>query len=226
MHEAQDIATVAALLGDSTRMAMLMALMDGRALTATELAVAGEVSASTASSHLARMTDGGWLAMLKQGRHRHYRIADPAFAEIIERLQGANAIRRPPTIHTGPHDQALRHARACYDHLAGARGVQLLEALCHRGLLDQHDGTLALTANGANWCTGLGIDLSSLRAARRPLCRPCLDWSERRMHLAGALGAALLDRFIALGYLRRHTQGRALDVTRGGDRFLRNLGCA
>lgn len=224
MQEAHEIAAAAAVLGDPTRVAMLMALMDGRALTATELAVAGEVSASTASTHLARMTDAGWLIMVKQGRHRHFRLAGPAFADIIENLQTANAIHRPSTIHTGPHDQALRHARTCYDHLAGTRGVQLLEAMCRRGLMGDCDGTLTLTMDGASWCSGLGIDLSLLRSARRPLCRPCLDWSERRMHLAGALGAALLERLIALGHLRRHLEGRTLDVTRSGERFLQNLG--
>lgn len=224
VREAESIAALAALLGDATRVSLLLALMDGRALTATELAAAGGVSASTASSHLARLTAAGWLAVLKQGRHRHYRIADAAHAELIERLQAAHALAAAPAVRTGPDDPALRHARRCYDHLAGTRGVQLLDALCARGLVDRHDEALRLTADGEAWCTALGVDLPALRASRRPLCRACLDWSERRMHLAGALGAALLERFVALGYLRRELRGRTLAVTPLGARFWDDLG--
>ena len=223
MPTAHDIAALAALLADATRASMLLSLMDGRALTATELAAAGRVSAPTASSHLARLTAAGWLRMVKQGKHRHFRIVSADVAAVIEQLQTASATA-PLPIRTGPSDEALRHARTCYDHLAGQRGVQLLDSLRTRHLLIERDGALLLTESGERWCLGMGVDLPALRAAHRPLCRPCLDWSERRMHLAGALGAALLARLLALGHLRRCAQGRALQVTRRGDHFLRTLG--
>lgn len=224
MRADASIAGLAALLADPSRAAMLGALMDGRALTATELALAGDVAASTASSHLARLTAAGMLTLVRQGRHRYFRIADPHVAETFERLQCLSATRRDTPIPTcGPADDALRQARCCYDHLAGAYGVTLLEHLCDARLLHAGDGSLALTTTGETWCAGIGIDLPALRNARRPLCRPCLDWSERRMHLAGALGAALLRRLLALDHVRRRPQGRALDVTPAGRRFVERL---
>lgn len=218
-----NVAAIAALLADSTRANMLLALMDGRALTATELASEGQVAPSTASSHLARLTDAGLLTMLKQGRQRYFRLANASVAELIERLLGFATRGGHIAAPTGPTDPALRHARSCYDHLAGRCGVALWDRLHAHGHLAESDGATALTTQGEAWCQQMGIHLASLRASRRPLCRPCLDWSERRTHLAGALGASILDRMLALTLVRRQSQGRALQVTVKGARFLESL---
>ncbi|MFC5525349.1 ArsR/SmtB family transcription factor [Rhodanobacter ginsengisoli] len=218
-----NVAAVAALLADPTRAAMLLALMDGRALTATELAIEGQVAPSTASSHLARLTDAGLLAMLRQGRQRYFRLAHATVAELLEGLLGFASREEHASVRSGPADPALRHARSCYDHLAGHCGVVLWDRLHAHGQLAERGGATVLTARGEAWCHEFGIDLTTVRASRRPLCRPCLDWSERRMHLAGALGAAILDRMLALSLLRRYAQGRALGVTPKGERFLDRL---
>lgn len=223
MVAAADIASYAALLADPSRAAMLTALMDGRALTATELAAEGGIAASTASSHLSRLVDAGLLGMVRQGRHRYFRLADDDVAAMLEDLM--RRLRPAPGSgpRTGPADAALRHARVCYDHLAGACGTRLFAALRARGYVAMHEEAVALTATGETWCRQIGIDLDALRARRRPLCRPCLDWSERRPHLAGALGAALFEHLLARGGLRRQTQGRALTVTSAGRAFLDRL---
>ena len=202
---------------------MLLALMDGRALTATELALEGQVAASTASSHLARLTDAGLVALLQQGRRRYFRLAHADVAELLEGLLEFAARDGHAATRTGPPDPALRHARTCYDHLAGHCGVTLWDQLHADACLVERDGTSALTARGEAWCHQLGIDLDTVRASRRPLCRPCLDWSERRMHLAGALGAAILDRMLALALVHRQPLGRVLRVTARGERFLTTL---
>lgn len=218
-----NVAAVAALLAEPARAAMLLALMDGRALTATELAIEGQVAPSTASSHLARLTDAGLLSLLKQGRQRYFRLTNAPVAELIEALLGFAARDGHDAVPTGPADPALRHARSCYDHLAGRCGVDLWDRLHAHGLLAENDGATALTRPGAAWCQQMGIDLDALRALRRPLCRPCLDWSERRTHLAGALGAAIFERMLALSLVRRQPQGRTLQVTPKGARSLESL---
>ncbi|HEX6911604.1 MAG TPA: helix-turn-helix transcriptional regulator, partial [Longimicrobium sp.] len=192
MDDTPDIASVAALVGDSTRATMLTVLMDGRAHTATQLALDAGVSPSTASFHLARLTGGGLVAIARQGRHRYFRIPGPEVAAVIESLTYVAPPRAgAPSRRPGPADADLRRARVCYDHLAGEAGVRLLERLRDRGLVAGADDALALTADGEAWCARAGIDLAPLRARRRRLCRACLDWSERRAHLAGGLGAAL-----------------------------------
>jgi len=216
------LADMAALLGDPSRAAMLSELMGGRALTATELAAAAEISASTASTHLARLTSAGLLGLVKQGRHSYFRIANAQVAETVERMQ-CLSVASGSLPRCGPAEAALRQARCCYDHLAGAQGVLLLDRLIEGQLLQDDDGNLTLTRAGETWCANLGIDLPTLRMSRRPLCRSCLDWSERRMHLAGALGAALLARLLALRYLSRSPAGRALEVTARGRQFLKQL---
>lgn len=188
-----DLPSVAALIADPTRARMLAVLMDGRALTATELALEGGVTPSTASSHLARLSGAGLVSLAKQGRHRYFRIAAPEVAAVLEQLMSLGAYGGKSTVRLGPRDEGLRRARVCYDHLAGEAGVRLLERARARELLRGSEDALVLTPAGEAWCRGLGLDLSALRAKRRPLCRACLDWSERRTHLAGALGAALLD---------------------------------
>jgi DNA-binding transcriptional ArsR family regulator len=215
-----DLANIAALLADPSRATMLAALMDGRALTATELAATAQVSAPTASSHLARLTTSGLLTMIKQGRHRYFRIANEAVAHVAETLMAIAAGNPSHAPRTGPSDQALRRARVCYDHLAGELGVQLLDGLLAAGHLSERDGTLALLPAGERWCVEFGIDLAALRRTRRPLCRACLDWSERRTHLSGVLGAAILDTMLARSWVRRQSLGRALVVSPAGVRFI------
>ncbi len=218
-----DLSIIAALLGEASRGAMLTALMDGRALTATELALEAGVTPSTASSHLARLTKARLLAIEKQGRHRYYRIATPDVARVMETLMAFAPERKHAKVRVGPEDESLRHARVCYDHLAGEAGVRLLTRLRERKLLDGSDEELSLTSRGETWAKAFGIDLESLHARRRPLCRPCLDWSERRAHLAGALGAAILERLFRLRYARREPGSRAVALSARGEQFLEHL---
>jgi DNA-binding transcriptional ArsR family regulator len=203
-----DIARVAALIADPARARMLTALMSGTALTATELALEARVVPSTASSHLAKLTGARILAIEKQGRHRYFRIVDDEIAEMLESLMGI-AARDTPQIRVGPSDPALRLARVCYDHLAGERGVWLLDQI--RDRLDDH-----------TFFARFDIDLSALHRARRPATRLCLDWSERRHHLGGALGAAILARMFALRWATRQQGSRALIFSDRGERAFRD----
>jgi DNA-binding transcriptional ArsR family regulator len=220
MLDTPDFGSIAALMGEPARAAMLTVLMDGRAYTATELAIEGDVSPSTASSHLARMREARLLTVVRQGRHRYYRIATPDVASVLEGLMGLAAQTRPRMVRTGPTDAGLRHARACYDHLAGERAVRFLTRLRELGYLSGEDGTLELTETGNNWCADLGLDLAALHRKRRPLCRACLDWSERQVHLAGALGAAVFDHMVSERMARRDLSGRQVTLSPQGLRFL------
>jgi len=214
--DAPDLAGLAALIADPARARMLTAVMSGKALTATELALEAGVAASTASTHLAKLAAGQILAIEKQGRHRYFRLFDAEVAEMLEGLMEI-ASRRGPRRRTGPADPALRVARVCYDHLAGERGVWLLDQLRNQKLIDDS----ALTPSATPFFTRLGIDVASLSKSRRPLCRPCLDWSERRHHLGGALGAAILDRIFALRWARRDLASRAVVFSANGERSMR-----
>ncbi|MFF5174524.1 ArsR/SmtB family transcription factor [Micromonospora sp. NPDC000089] len=210
------LAELAALLADGTRAGFCLALLDGRAWTAGELARAAGVAPSTASDHLTRLVRGGLLVEERQGRHRYVRLAGPTVAQLIEDLAGhAPPGDRPVrSLRAATADAALAHARTCYDHLAGRLGVRLRDALLARGLLDVADG-LALTAVGRDWLAGLGVPVGAAPNGRRPLLRDCLDWTERRPHLAGALGAALCHRFAELGWTAPGG-GRSVRVTPTG----------
>src|SRR5262245_21651293 len=221
MLDMPDVARVAALVGGPARGRMLTALMEGRALTATELALHGGVAASTASSHLDQLVEAGLLVIARQGRHRYFRIARPEVAAAIEGLMAIAPPARTRT--TGPRDPGLRKARVCYDHLAGEAGVALLEGLRTRQWVRGAGPGLALAPAGEAWFRGLGVDLDRLRAGRRPLLRPCLDWSERQFHLAGSLGAALLERLLALRLARREAGSRALALSPRGQALLQGL---
>ena len=215
-----DIARVAALIGDPARSAILQSLLGGVALPATELALRAGVSAQTASSHLQKLTEGGLLAVERSGRHRYYRLGSPEVAHCLEAL---GALAAPPRV-PAPEDEptrALRLARSCYDHLAGRVGVAVTEALIGREYLRSTEGELELTRAGAAWFAGLGVEVDAAGRGRRAFARSCLDWSERRPHLAGALGAALLSRLLALDWLARRRDGRALRVTVAGREGLR-----
>ncbi len=221
MDDTAGLASVGALIGDRARAVMLLGLMDGRALTATELARLARVTKPTASSHLAKLFAARLVAVEVQGRHRYYRLKSHQVAEALESLQalapsGAGAAVRP-----GPADVAMRTARACYDHLAGEYGVLVYDSMLGRALLEESGKRLNLTPAGERFVAALGVDLSALRLGRRPLCLPCLDWSERRHHRAGALGAALLDRFLTMGWARRVRGSRALAFSALGQRALR-----
>jgi DNA-binding transcriptional ArsR family regulator len=219
-----DIARVAALVGEPSRGRMLVALMRGRALTATELALEGGVSPSTASSHLEKLTQAGLLAIARQGRHRYFRLAGP---EVATALEGLMAIAPAPSgaaLLAPAREEGLRRARVCYDHLAGEVAVGLLDRLRARRGVRASGETLSLTAAGEDWFRALGIEVGALRGLRRPLCRPCLDWSERRFHLGGALGAALLDRLFALRLARRELDSRVVVLSPRGAALLADLG--
>jgi DNA-binding transcriptional ArsR family regulator len=223
MREGPDIALNAALIGDPARAAILAALMGGQALTASELAREAGVTPQTASGHLAQLLDGGLLHMERQGRHRYYRLAGPDVGAALEALMHLAVQAGQRRVRTGPRDPALREARVCYDHLAGARGVELFARLCDERLLALEGGHVCVTPEGEAWFGALGVDVAGLRGSKRPLCRTCLDWSERRFHLAGSLGARLLERLFELGFARRVADTRIVRFTPRGDAALADL---
>ena len=218
MKEGPDIAQVGALIGDPARANMLSALMGGKALTASELATAAGITQQTASAHLARLEAGGLLVQRKQGRHRYFALADDEVGLLLEGLMGFAANRGFLRTRPGPRDPELRKARVCYNHLAGDFGVRMLDRLVADGNMTLDGDEIALTASGESRMAALGIDLAPLHAQRRPLCRTCLDWSERRSHLAGALGEALLTRFIEIGWAKREVGSRVIRFTAPGEK--------
>lgn len=217
MKAGPNIAAVAALVGDPARANMLTALMTGHALTASELAHEAGVTVQTASSHLAKLQEGSLIVQRKQGRHRYFSLADNDVAQVLEGLMGLAARAGHLRVRTGPKEPALRNARVCYDHLAGDQGVRLFEALASRRLIKVSGEEASLTATGEGFVREFGIELVPLREARRPLCRVCLDWSARRNHLAGGLGAAFLDRFYDLKWASRLEGTRVVSFTKRGE---------
>jgi DNA-binding transcriptional ArsR family regulator len=216
-----DVSVIAAAIGEPARARMLSALMDGRALTATELALEADVMPSTASSHLGKLVRARLVAVATQGRHRYFRIATPSVGRLLERLMAMTS--RSASVRPGPRDEALRRARVCYDHLAGERGVRLLARLRDRRFVRGDGDALVVTDGGERWLAALGVDCAALRDRRRPLMRACLDWSERRHHLAGAVGAALLARLFELRLARRDAVGRSLLLSPRGEAFIETL---
>jgi DNA-binding transcriptional ArsR family regulator len=220
MKAGPDIAMIAALVGDPARANMLTALMTGRALTASELAHEAGVTPQTASSHLAKLEAGGLIEQEKQGRHRYFRLSDPDVAGVLEGLEGLAARAGHLRVRTGPKDPALRRARVCYDHLAGDLGVQMLDSMKKQRLLRQRKHDIELTTEGERFLAKtLQISAESLAHPRRPKCKACLDWSERRHHLAGTLGAALMTRFTELKWAARDSTpgSRVVNFTRNGE---------
>lgn len=223
-----NVALPAALIGDPVRAALLMALMDGRAHPAGDLARGAGVTAQSASNHLARLLEGGLVLMQQEGRHRYYRLAGRDVAEALEALQ--RLMPPPARVLEAPRSRLareIRDARSCYDHLAGRLGVAVADALLARGLVapdPAEDRRYVLTPAGEAWFAEIGVDTAPT-AARRIFARPCLDWTERRDHLAGALGARLLQRLLALKWLARAEGGRGLRLTLAGVQGLkRSLG--
>lgn len=212
-------AETAALVGDPARANMLAALLDGRALTATELAVAADITPQTASGHLARLTAAGLLGMERQGRHRYHRLAGPEVARMLESIMAVAAgpgSGRRAAPRVGPRDAALRQARTCYDHLAGQLAVGIADSLVARGHLEFSAEGGGLTESGTGFLQELGLAPQPGARRGRVFCRPCLDWSERRPHIAGALGAALCAGCLSQGWMRRIPGSRALSVTPAG----------
>ncbi len=211
MYDGPMISRVAALIGDPARANILVALMDGRALTVTELAEAAGVTIQTASGHLVKLNEAKLTQIEKQGRHRYVRLSGQDVALLLEALMGLAQRTGAVRVRTGPRDTAMRTARLCYDHLAGERGVELFQLLVGRGLIDSEDDP-HVTAAGRSFFTTFGIDMAALETHRRPICRACLDWSERRNHLGGGLGAALLQSFELRSWAVRRS-GRVVEMS-------------
>ena len=227
-----DIAAVAALLADPARCKVLLALDDGRALPASVLADEAGISRSTVSSHLGKLTDAGLVTVHAHGRHRYYRLAGPEIGDLLERLSRLAPPRPVRSLREGTRAARLRSARTCYDHLAGKLGVAIMGSLLDRDLLvggdgrydpqrhthdalssPGHDVDYELTAAGRSFLADVGIELPS---SRRPVVRYCIDWTEQRHHLSGALGRGVLDRFVSAGWVKRGPRSRAVTVTDRG----------
>lgn len=239
-----DIAVPAALLGEPARARLVLALADGRALPASRLAAEAGVAASTASEHLTKLRQAGMITAEAHGRHRYYRITDPRVVRAVEALAEIAPSATVRSLREGTRANALRRSRLCYDHVAGRLGVELMGSLISTGAIDGGDGAYhpataptdrlsapghdvdyQLTSLGADMLRELGVDLEELRAGRRPLIRYCLDWTEQRHHLAGALGAGITDRLFGLGWIRRAPANRAVQVTDAGrDGLVRAFG--
>jgi DNA-binding transcriptional ArsR family regulator len=219
MGEVLDMAAVAALVGDPARANILCALLDGRAFAAGELAFAAHVSPQTASGHLAKLAAAHLVTSSPQGRHRYYRLAGAHVAAMLESIMAVAAIA-PPRCRAPRIKDDMRTARMCYDHLAGRLGVGLADAMRACLHVEFSDDGAALTASGEDFLREFGIDVAQVRQGRRIFCRPCIDWSERRPHLAGAVGAALAERLFALGWIARVREARTLVITPKGRRDL------
>ncbi len=215
-----DFAAVAALAGEPARAIMLATLFDGRALAAGELARAAGIAPATASAHLGKLAEGGLVRVRAQGRHRYYQLAGPVVAHALETL---GAVARPVPVRSlgdALRMQRLRRARSCYNHLAGEIAVAIAQALVRHGALEPDDDGFRLGAGARPLLARIGVDLAAVVRDDRAHVRACVDWTQRRLHVAGALGAALLDALLGSGALQRRREPRALDVTPSGDALL------
>ncbi|MCV3239749.1 ArsR/SmtB family transcription factor [Mesorhizobium sp. ZC-5] len=210
MKDGPDIARIANLVGDPARANMLTALMAGGALTASELALEAGVTVQTASSHLAKLMEGGLLSLAAQGRHRYYGLASPQIAGMLEAIMGVAASVGPKRARPGPREATMREARICYDHLAGDHAVAMLDGFLARDILVKSGDSIRIGKAGPRYFEAVGIDAEGLTTNRRPVCRACLDWSVRRSHLAGTLGAAIYDKILAEKWARRDAESRAV----------------
>ncbi len=218
MKDGPNISEIASLIGDPARANMLTALMDGRALTASELASQAGVTRQTASTHLAKLADGDLLVREVQGRHHYFRLSGEDVAEALEVLMGVAAKRSGVRTRTGPKDPALRKARRCYDHLAGEMAVRMLDKMVSNGWLDQTSDSLKVTCEGRTALHAIGVDVDGMGVSRRPFTKLCLDWSMRRPHLAGRLGQAILSQILANGWAQPDKNSRAVSFTPAGER--------
>lgn len=216
MNDSTNIAHIANLIGDPSRAKMLVALMSGRALTATELALDAEVTSQTASSHLKKLLACHLITLEKQGRHKYFRLATPQVAELLDSLITVSSTQQQSTIHTGPRDSQMRFARICYDHLAGELSVSLFNSLLDQELISIDQCHPVLTDVGINFFYTKGVDIQQLLKAKRPLCKTCLDWSERRHHLAGSLGKWILMDIIEKGWAKQDLDSRVIRFSETG----------
>lgn len=218
MKYGPDVSVVASLIGDPARSNMVMALMSGLSLSAAELAREAGITPSTATGHLGKLEASGLLVSIRQGRHRHFRIANPDVAHLIEALIAvatrAGHVRSRP----GPKDEAMRHARSCYDHLAGRLAVDMFERWVSSRILRWQADVVALTDKGHRFLVGRGIDIDAIEGNKRPLCRTCIDWSERQHHLGGAVGAAVLAHALDCHWARRKAQHRMIEFNPAGEK--------
>ncbi|HTW26986.1 MAG TPA: helix-turn-helix transcriptional regulator [Acetobacteraceae bacterium] len=220
MSTVLQMAEIGALMGDPARANILLALGDGRALPAGELAYAARVTPQTASGHLARLVAAGLLSVVQQGRHRYYRLASERVGTLLESLLAVAAEAPPRRIVASRADAALRAGRTCYNHLAGQLGVALAEALQDSGHVHLAVDASEVTARGLDFFASFGLELPQTR--RHPYCRTCIDWSERRLHVAGELGSALCSRLLSLGWITHARDSRAVMVTEAGEIGLRS----
>jgi DNA-binding transcriptional ArsR family regulator len=223
MPDGPYIAEAASLIGDPARANMLVALMDGRALTASDLGLIAHIAPSTASGHLAKLVGGKLLTVTASGRHRYYRLASPPVARVLEELMALAADGPPRYRPKSRCDPGMARARTCYDHLAGKLGVALTDRFVARGHIELSEQGGLVTRSGRAFLSELGVELEAKKGARRPLCRPCMDWSERRWHIAGSVGAAMAARCFELGWVERQKHGRAITVTSQGERAFEAL---
>jgi DNA-binding transcriptional ArsR family regulator len=216
LKDGPDVARIASLVGDPARANMLTALMAGSALTASELALEAGVTLPTASSHLAKLMEGGLLSVISEGRHRYYGLSGPQVASMLEAIMGVAASVGPKRARPGPREPKMREARVCYDHLAGEHAVKMLDSLLGRKILVREGKEIRLGKAGASHFAAIGIDVGAEQKSRRPVCRDCLDWSVRRSHLAGTLGAAILDKILAEKWARREKDSRVVTFSPKG----------
>ncbi|MBO9631522.1 MAG: helix-turn-helix transcriptional regulator [Chitinophagaceae bacterium] len=222
MEVQESFKQIASLIGEPARSTMLWCLLEGRAMTATELAFAADVSAQSASMHLSKLMQASLLKQEKQGRHKYYKLAKPEVAYVIESI--ASLLPEKKENRKVPdHNSGVRFCRTCYDHLAGKVGVSITEQLLRKGYLLYSETDYSIPAKGSKWFHALGIDIEALRSQRRAFARPCLDWSERRHHLAGSLGSALLNMMLEKDWMRRKKQSREIILTSEGTRKLYEL---
>lgn len=217
MKEGPDISRIAALIGDPARANILTALMSGKALTATELASEAGVTVQTASAHLSKLEAADMIACRKSGRHKYFTLGGDDVGHALEALMGLAAGAGHLRTRTGPKDAALREARVCYNHLAGAKGIALYQGLLARGVIQERGDDVALTDAGVTFLRTFGVDVDGLRKAKTPLCRSCLDWSARQTHLAGSVGRALLARMQEIGWAERVEGTRVVRFTSKGE---------
>lgn len=226
MSQVLDLAAIAALVGDPARANILVALLDGRALTASELAYAAHVTPQTASGHLSKLARAQLIVPAQQGRHRYFRLSGRHVAVMLESISAVAAVA-PPRLKPIRIDDTMRQARMCYDHIAGRLGVVLADSMREHGHVEFADDGGVVTPSGEAFFAKLGLDLSGVRQSRRVFCRPCIDWSERRAHLAGAVGAALADRLMGLRWIARKRDTRALTITPiGWSKIEQTFGCS
>jgi DNA-binding transcriptional ArsR family regulator len=223
MKDGPNIAKIAGLLGDTARADAMTALLADRALTATELAGIAGVTKQTMSAHLSKLLDASLIAVDQQGRHRYFRLADEDVGDLLESLMGVAFRTGAVRLLSSPREPALRKARVCYDHLAGELGVLAYESLLRNDWLEMSRAGLRPSAAGIKWFRGAGVDTDLALRQRRTFCRPCMDWSERRHHLAGSLGAALFSRICDSGWAKRNKTSRVVRFTANGERRFREL---